>query len=469
MRKLLAIWAAKLSAIAGRMIGKKSSSAPGTIALKVCPDLIKKQVKNIKKGIIVTCGTNGKTTTNNLLNTALLKCGFTTVCNNLGANMVSGIATAFALASDLKGGFEADYAVLEIDEASARRVFEHLTPDYMIVTNLFRDQLDRYGEIDITVDLLNQAIDMAKDVKLILNGDDPLTAQFGEGRRAKYFGISQQVLPQTDETKEGRFCIKCGSEQKYNYFHYSQLGDYYCPECGNKRPSIDYDATDVELSGAMKFKINGKTDIDVNYRGFYNIYNILAVYAAVSEMGISDNKGFYKALEDYKPQIGRMELIDLGKPVILNLAKNPAGFNQAIQTVMLDKRKKDVIVAINDLANDGRDVSWIWDVDFENLNDENLNTLTTSGIRLYDISLRFKYADVKVDYVEKNMKSAIKRCLATDAEVCYVLVNYTALYPTQTTMLELQKELKSTAISAKTLKAEADPKKLALGGAEDER
>lgn len=440
MRTLLAIWAAKLSSIAGRLVGKKSSSTPGTIALKIDPNLIRKLSGNITKGIIVTCGTNGKTTTNNLLNTALQKCGYTTVCNNLGANMVNGIATAFAQACNLFGSFQADWAVLEIDEASARRVFAHLTPDYMIITNLFRDQLDRYGEIDITMDLLNEAIDMAGDVTLILNGDDPLTAQFGEGRKARYFGISEQVLPQIDETKEGRFCAKCGKEQKYHFFHYSQLGDYYCPHCGNKRPDVDFAATEVDLSGSMKFTVNGTTPIDVNYRGFYNIYNILAVYSALTVMGI-ENKNFNQILSDYKPQIGRMELIDMGKPFILNLAKNPAGFNQAIQTVMLDKRKKDVIVAINDLANDGRDVSWLWDVDFEKLSDENLNTLSTTGIRLYDISLRFKYADVKVDRICKSMKEALTGCLNTDAEVCYVLVNYTALYPTQTAMLELQKSL----------------------------
>ncbi len=440
MRKLLAIWAAKISAVAGRLIGKKSSSSPGVIALKICPDLIRRLSKNITHGVIVTCGTNGKTTTNNLLNTALLKCGYTTVCNNLGANMVGGIATAFALAADLKGGLKADWAVLEVDEASARRVFAHIKPNYMVITNLFRDQLDRYGEIDITVNLLNEAIDMADNVKLILNGDDPLTAQFGDGRDAKYFGISEKVLPQIDETKEGQFCVKCGHEMKYNYFHYSQLGDYYCENCGNKRPAIDFDATNVNLSGSMKFTVNGSVNIDVNYRGFYNIYNILAVYSALSVMGIKTD-GFNAMLADYKPQIGRMELIDLGKPVILNLAKNPAGFNQAIQTVMLDKRKKDIIVAINDLANDGRDVSWLWDVDFDKLSDENLNTLITTGIRLYDISLRFKYADVKVDYITKNMKQAINRCLSTDSEVCYVLVNYTALYPTQTTMLEIKKEI----------------------------
>ena len=439
MRKLLAVWAAKLASIAGRLVGKKSSSTPGAIALKLCPDLIRRLSVNVKQGVIVTCGTNGKTTTNNLLNTALQKCGYTTVCNSLGANMLAGVATAFAQACNLAGSLRADWAVLEIDEAYARRVFAHLTPDYMIITNLFRDQLDRYGEIDITMSLLNEAIDMAGDVKLILNGDDPLTARFGEGRKAFYFGISEQVLPQVDETKEGRFCAKCGKEQAYNYFHYSQLGDYYCPHCGNRRPHIDFDARNVDLSGSMKFTVNG-TPIDVNYRGFYNIYNILAVYGALQVMGLQTDR-FNQMLSDYKPQIGRMELIDLGKPFILNLAKNPAGFNQAIQTVMLDKRKKDVIVAINDMASDGQDISWLWDVDFDKLCDENLNTLTAAGIRLYDLALRFKYADVKADRITKNMREALSGCLTTDAEVCYVLVNYTMLFPTQNTMLDLQKEL----------------------------
>lgn len=439
MRKLLAIWAAKAAAVAGRIMGKKSSSTPGRIALKICPDFIKIVSKNISRGIIVVCGTNGKTTTNNLLNSALLKCGYRTVCNNLGANMISGVANAFALSCSITGKLKADYAVLEIDEASARRVFAHLKPDYMIVTNLFRDQLDRYGELDITMALIDEAIGMAPEVKLILNGDDPVSSQLGDDRKVYYYGISERVLPQTDESKEGKFCARCGNKQKYNYFHYSQLGDYYCESCGNKRPEIDFAATDINLSGSMKFTVNKSFDIDVNYRGFYNIYNILAVYSALSVMGIS-TEGFNDILADYKPQIGRMELIDLGKPVILNLAKNPAGFNQAIQTVMLDKRKKDVIIAINALENDGQDVSWIWDVDFDKLSDETLNTLATTGMRVYDISLRFKYADVNIDLITNNMREAIEHALETDAEVCYVLVNYSALFSTQSIMLDIKRE-----------------------------
>lgn len=442
MRKLLAVWAAKLATVAGKILGKKSSSTPGVIALKICPSIIKLLIKNVEKDIIVTCGTNGKTTINNLLYTTLTKNGYKVVCNNLGANMLGGIATTLAQSCNIFGKFKADYACLEVDEASTVKVFDHLTPNYMIITNLFRDQLDRYGEIDITADLLKKAIAKAPNVKLILNGDDPLTSRFGIDRSAVYFGVDEQVLPQIDETKEGRYCAVCGNEQSYNYFHYSQLGDYYCTKCGNKRPKLDYAAREVDLKNSLKFTINNNEVIDVNYRGFYNIYNILAVYSVIDMLG-TKKTDFSKILGDYKPQIGRMEEINLGKPVILNLAKNPAGFNQAIQTVLQDPRKKDIIVAINDKANDGHDVSWLWDVDFERLKDANMNTLTTTGIRLYDIALRFKYSDVKVDDITFDMKQAILNSLETNSEVCYVLVNYTALFSTQSIMLEIAEKQKN--------------------------
>ena len=188
----------------------------------------------------------------------------------------------------------------------------------------------------------------------------------------------------------------------------------------------------------MKFTINGKP-MSINYKGFYNIYNLIAVYGALTVAG-EDTKDFSKLLEGYKPQIGRMQEFPFKKPVILSLSKNPAGFNQAIATVNSDKRRKDVIIAINDLANDGRDVSWLWDVDFDKIHDENLNTLTTTGIRVWDISLRFKYSDIKVDHMTHDMADAVKRALATDSEVVYVLVNYTALYSTEAVLNELLKK-----------------------------
>ena len=438
MKKLLAVWAVKILTIAGKIMGKKSTSGPGEIALKICPDLIKRLAGNVGKEIIVTCGTNGKTTTNNLLYTALTKGGYEVVCNNLGANMIGGIATAFASKCNIFGKFTADYACLEIDEASATKVFDHIKPDVMVITNMFRDQLDRYGETEQTMELLNNAIEKAEGVTLVLNGDDPLTTAFGENRNAKYFGISEKVLVNEDNSSEGRFCIKCGSPMKYNFVHYSQLGDFYCEECGNKRPEIDYEAREIDLSESLKFQINGK-HIDLNYRGFYNIYNVLAVYSVMEIIGV-DTKHFNGLMSDYKPQIGRMEEFDLGKPFILNLAKNPAGFNQAIETVLQDKRKKDVIIAINDKPGDGIDVSWLWDVDFEKIGEAELNKLYTTGIRVYDLALRFKYSGIEPDMVTDDMEKAILHAMETDAEVCYVLVNYTALFGTQKILKAMRKE-----------------------------
>ncbi|MBR0415438.1 MAG: DUF1727 domain-containing protein [Clostridia bacterium] len=441
MRVFLAILAAKMTAFLAKIRGGKSSSVPGAVALKICPDLLARLSSQVRKGIVCVCGTNGKTTTNNLLCSALEGAGNKVICNKLGANMLNGVTTAFALAASLGGKIDADYASIEVDEASTIRVFEFMKPQAIVISNLFRDQLDRYGEIDITVDLLHKAIAMAGDVTLVLNADDPLCTQFGykSDKRVIYYGISQKVLPQTDDTKEGRFCPICGGKQWYNYYHYSQLGDYECTKCDFKRPPVDVEATNVKLTSDIAFSLNGKP-MQLHYKGFYNIYNMIAVYAALQAMGV-DTSDFANLLKSYKPQIGRMEEIVLdGKPVILNLAKNPAGFNQAIGTVLTDPRKKDVIIAINDNANDGRDVSWLWDVDFEKVQNDSLNTLICTGIRLYDISLRFKYSNVDVDATTADMKGAIETTLKTDSEVVYILVNYSAMYTTEDIMLELKKK-----------------------------
>ena len=440
MRRLLAIWAGKLLTVAGKLCGKKSSSGPGKIALKIYPDLVKGIRKCVKKDIIVTCGTNGKTTTNNLICTALEAKGYRVLCNRIGANMLTGVATAFLQEVNIFGKLSADYACFEVDEAYTPIVFDHITPDVLVVTNLFRDQLDRYGEIELTAGFIKKAIEKAPDIKLVLNGDDPLSAQFGYilEREAKYFGISQKVLDDEDDTREGRFCPVCGAEQKYNFYHYSQLGDYYCTECDFKRPQIDFEATEISLDTPMSFTINGQR-VSVNQKGFYNIYNIIAVYGALEAAGES-TENFEKLLEAYKPQIGRMQEFNFNKPVILSLSKNPAGFNQAISTLNSDKRKKDVIIAINDKVSDGQDISWLWDVDFDKVKNEELVTLTVSGMRMWDLGLRFKYADIIPDLITDNMSEAIKRTLETDSEVVYVMVNYTAMYPTENVLKELYKK-----------------------------
>ncbi len=437
MRRLLAIWVGKAIAIAGRLAGKKSSSGPGAIALKIYPPLISDMNKQVRKKIIVTCGTNGKTTTNNVICSALETKGYKVLCNRVGANMLTGVATAYIDATDIWGRVNADYACLEIDEAYARIIFKHIKPHVMVITNLFRDQLDRYGELDGTVGLIRDAIALVPGIKLVLNADDPVCVQFGkcEGVEPLYYGVSEKVLDEVETVKEGKFCPVCGSELNYNYYHYSQLGDFSCPHCDYKRPEPDFNITDVSLKSPMRFSINGEV-MEVNYKGFYNICNLAAVYVALRGADES-TENFQELLKGYKPQTGRMQEFNIGKTVILSLSKNPAGFNQAITTVCQDDRKKDVIIAINDGTGDGKDITWLWDVGFPRLKDDNLESLTITGIRRYDTALRFKYEDIKVEIFDE-MKDAIEKTITTESEVVYIMVNYTAMYPTENILKELE-------------------------------
>lgn len=433
MRKILAVWVTKLLIIFGKLMGKMGSSTPGSYALKICPDILKVCASQVKGEIVVVCGTNGKTTTNNLLNSVFKSKGAKVVCNNIGANMLPGVVTAFVDCCDIFGRCRADYACIEIDEMSAVKVFEHFSPDYMIVTNLFRDQLDRYGEIDITVDYLKKAIDKCDKTKLVLNADDPLVTALGmkTGKECIYFGVGEDAGISVNEIKEGRFCSFCGTELDYDFYHYSQLGKYACGGCAFKRPEVDFEATNVSLDNGIDFDVIGER-ISVKYRGFYNIYNILATFSVAKLCGV-DLCSFNDILARYKPQVGRMEEFKInGKEVVFNLSKNPAGFNQAISTVMGDKRRKNIVTVINDKAQDGKDISWLWDVDFERYNDVNAKLFCTSGIRHNDVAVRLKYADINNIYDTDDIKDAILKGLADDEiDVLYVLVNYTALFTTQ--------------------------------------
>lgn len=441
IRDIAAIAACKMLIKVGKMMGKKGSSTPGEIALKISPTVLRRLAAQVRGETVAVCGTNGKTTTNNLICDLLEAQGKKVVCNRVGANMLPGVACAFIAKASLTGKLDADYAAIECDEASLRHIIKHLTPSKVVITNLFRDQLDRYGEIDITIGLLNEALSKLPDTKLILNADDPLCAQFGSDKDCIYYGVDEDCNISVNETKEGRFCLKCGGELKYNYYHYSQLGDYECPNCGFKRPTPDYSARNIDLSDGMKFDVrcgDRVTPLNLNYRGFYNIYNVLASFCVYDSLGMAAD-GINEVFNRYKPQIGRMEPFDIdGKTVILNLSKNPAGFNQAIATLAADKRRKDVMIVLNDNAQDGRDVSWIWDVDYEKLIDANIDTLYASGIRKYDMALRLKYAGFNDVSTRDNTTETINEIAHKNGEICYVLINYTALFGTQNSLKELE-------------------------------
>ena len=475
LRTLMAVAAAKAALKACHLTGRPGSSLPGRAALKIDPHIIAPLAAQVRRGIIVTCGTNGKTTTNNLLCSALEAQGFCVVSNRLGANMMEGVAAALATAANPLGHLNADYACLEIDEASSAHVLHYLQPDYMILTNLFRDQLDRYGEIDLTMKALEKAIRLAPDMTLVINGDDPLTAYLSKksGHRIVSFGVSERVgenaqerVPEkrssendsqaessendsltgsSGEVREGRFCENCGAPLQYDFYHFSQLGIYRCPSCGFQRPSINYDAYGVRLSPELSFDIkeSGAAPVRISapLTGFYNVYNILAVYSVLREMNLPVDT-LEKVLHDFKPQFGRGEVFHVGEQahqkVLLNLAKNPAGFNQNISAMLQDRSPKDLIIVINDNAQDGRDVSWLWDVDFDRLADDTIRSITVSGLRALDMQLRLKYVEIASD-VAPTVEAAIDRYLAAGCDNLYVLVNYTALYEAHKYLEGIQK------------------------------
>jgi len=493
LRTLMAVAAAKAALKACHLTGRPGSSLPGRAALKIDPHIIAPLAAQVRRGIIVTCGTNGKTTTNNLLCSALEAQGFCVVSNRLGANMMEGVAAALATAANPLGHLNADYACLEIDEASSAHVLHFLQPDYMILTNLFRDQLDRYGEIDLTMKALEKAIRLAPNMTLVINGDDPLTAYLSKksGHRIVSFGVServgenaqervpekrssendrltgsseeqttpevnfsygevreQQTTPEvksSGEVREGRFCENWGAPLQYDFYHFSQLGIYRCPSCGFQRPSINYDAYGVRLSPELSFDIkeSGAAPVRISapLTGFYNVYNILAVYSVLREMNLPVDT-LEKVLHDFKPQFGRGEVFHVGEQahqkVLLNLAKNPAGFNQNISAMLQDRSPKDLIIVINDNAQDGRDVSWLWDVDFDRLADDTIRSITVSGLRALDMQLRLKYVEIASD-VAPTVEAAIDRYLAAGCDNLYVLVNYTALYEAHKYLEGIQK------------------------------
>ena len=448
IRLVLAVWACKLAIFVSRLLGRNGSSMPGQIALKICPKILTLLSSQVKHDTIVVCGTNGKTTTNNLLAAMIASEGHRVVCNSLGANMIWGVCCAFCEKTNLFGRLRAEYACLEVDEASTVKVFSHIKPDYMVVSNLFQDQLDRYGAVDLTVDYLRRALALSKETKLLLNADDPLVAQLGENteRTCYYMGVDEKVNEDAGENSEGRFCGLCGARLSYEYSHYSQLGKFSCPSCGFRRREPDFRVHAVSVAEGLQFSLDyqGQTAaFDVHYRGFYNVYNIALSYsAAVLALGKKPNH--QAVLSAYKPQVGRMETFTIGnKTVILNLAKNPAGFNQALATVLGEKRRKNILIGVNDNPSDGQDISWLWSVDFEKLLDASVENLVVTGFRADELMLRMKYAGFSEDKQVKTreLKEAAAALVSGEAEVCYALVNYTVVF----TMQEILKEMEGGA------------------------
>ncbi len=391
---------------------------------------------------MVVCGTNGKTTTTNVLARAAQEAGFTVDCNWRGANMLAGITSAMLFD---KG---ADWAVMEADELSCVHVLPQLKPRWLVLLNLFRDQLDRAGEIDHVQDSLVEALASSPSTGLVVCGDDPLSV--GVARRAAAtgtqvlaFGIDETLPPPPDRVPEARFCQVCGTELGYAWRAYAQLGDFSCPACDFARPPLDFRARGISVaSEGVSFEVadahgDPLAEVEAGFGGMYMVYNLLGAFAAATLMGISP-EAFAKALSSYDPKNGRLQHYRLdGREIVLNLAKNPTGFNQNISLMLADERPKAAFFVINDDYNDGKDISWIWDVDFERLAEEakaGRLHVVAGGHRANDVQVRMKYAGMEAP-IASTVSEAL-RALETmegegaeSPEPLYALCNYSALWP----------------------------------------
>lgn len=475
LRFLVAFWAGRLTALMCRLVGYPGTSLPGVVAVRLFPDMVKFLASSYE-GVLAVTGTNGKTTTANLLAHFLKGAGFSVAHNSEGANMLPGVAAALIRDCDLMGRPRSRIAILEVDEGSVGRVFPAAKPGIIVVTNYFRDQLDRYWELERTTGLLRSTLDCLPGVSLILNADDPLVAAVGRGREnVSYYGVNHRESncdagdwarrdaagdrygaggagAGADETREGRYCTFCGTELVYRYICYGQLGDYCCPGCGFRRPEPELAASCVKENGLLSFNVEMRQqDADrgqsgqqpgagasivtpmpftAPMRGFYNVYNVLAATAAVAALGVS-LEAVQKSLLDFKPATGRMERFILGgRPCTLALIKNPAGVNQVLKTILAGGTTKSLVLAINDLAADGRDVSWLWDADFALLAEERVKRVVCSGLRAADMAVCLKYAGVPRErlLLAPGRAESIGTLVEQEGEELFVLVTYTNLF-----------------------------------------
>jgi UDP-N-acetylmuramyl tripeptide synthase len=354
------------------------------------------------------------------------------ITNNTGANMLPGIVSCFVEHFSFSSCLATKYAVIECDEANVKLFTEYVTPEVITVTNLFRDQLDRYGEVYTTLKKILEGIEKVPLANLVLNGDESLLGDLGLPNRIIYYGFKDSLDKNTiiDINADAKFCKKCKKPYKYNYITYNHLGDFYCENCGYKRPELDYFVDKIEeqtTEGSMVI-VNGN-ECYINQPGTYNIYNALCAYSVAKVCDVTDSV-ILNSLKNQKSSFGRQESINIdGKDIKIILVKNPAGYNEAINTISLDKRKFSLSVLLNDNYADGRDVSWIWDVNFERLSLLDIDKIIVSGIRLYDIAVRLKVAGLSKDKFAicesyEKILDEIKKC---DNDTVYILATYTAM------------------------------------------
>jgi lipid II isoglutaminyl synthase (glutamine-hydrolysing) len=452
-----AILAARVAQAASRTLKRGGGTTyPGVLARRVDPKVLAKLSRKLSQGSVAITGTNGKTTTTRMVSDILRSVGVRVANNSTGANLVTGVTATLVSDSSLFGKPSSEMGLFEVDEASVPKVAAEADLSLLAVLNLFRDQLDRYGELAYTAKVIASAFpDLPAGGTVVLNADDPLVASLGRGaKRPVFFGVEDPALDTgtLQHIADSKDCPICGTALRYKAVYFGHVGVYRCPNCSFARPEAAYTATRIRMNGpeGTSFVLTtpeGEHEAHIGLPGLYNVYNALAAAAVAAEAGVR-TESIVRSLEEFGGAFGRVERVRAGdKEVFLLLIKNPVGFNEILRTFVVSPaapgagatNARHVLIAINDNYADGRDVSWLWDVDFEMLAGKGETQFSVSGIRAQDMAVRLKYAELPVDNVIPNRKEALLSALEATppGEMLYVLPTYTAMLEIRQTLSDL--------------------------------
>ncbi|HLJ65934.1 MAG TPA: MurT ligase domain-containing protein [Chloroflexota bacterium] len=457
-RRAVAVTAGKAVSVASRRLGRGGgTTAPGIVAERLRSSVARELAAQLSSGCLLVSGTNGKTTSARILASILTAEGHTVIRNETGANLPRGVAASLVESATVRGNLPAgrrSVGLFEVDEAALPTLLETLRPRGVLLLNLFRDQLDRYGEVATVARLWRQALQrFPPENPVLINGDDPLLVDTLEGdlRPPVCFGIDSADRSRAGPEHAGdvKACPRCGDSIRYDAVFLAHLGHYRCASCGFGRPDCQVRALDVQLLGlaGSSFVLvtpDGEAHVALPLPGMYNVYNALAAAAAAWQSGVRIAR-IASAVSAASPAFGRMERIQIDdRPVVLALTKNPAGLNEVVRTALQGNSGLHLLVILNDNAADGFDVSWIWDADIEMLAGA-VRTVVFSGTRAADIALRFKYAgalpaDGRTSWrVEEDIGEALASAvsLTPNGENLIVMPTYTALLEVRRTMAAL--------------------------------
>jgi UDP-N-acetylmuramyl tripeptide synthase len=423
VRRLVAVWAGKTSAALLRRVGGGGTTLPGRIAAGIAPELLGRLLA--RTPTVLVAGTNGKTTTTRLITGVLRARGQRVVSNGEGANLFHGIVSTATRAADLIGRVAADVAVLEVDELTLPPVVRQTKPTLVVLTNVYRDQLDRYGEVDRVVRAFAEALaTLPADAVIVANADDPRLVALlqASGREAIWFGVAHEETRREPFLVDRRLCASCGEMLTHD------ANGFACPSCGFASPATRFRASILRSEGAGLLVDVGGHAIATRLQGDVNAANVAAAFAAVTALGVPDMEAA-TLLSHVEPPYGRYEIVEVaGRHATLVLLKNPVGFNVFIDDLVRTREPVRVLLAINDLPADGEDLSWMWDVDFERLADRPSLELVIAGRRHEDVALRLKYAGVTPARHVADLDGALQRELHAPSELPLIMMcTYTAM------------------------------------------